>query len=588
MVIKNEDMACGTSGVLEKKTDFAVANLQKELDETKIKLTISNNLLQKRRYELEALKSLSDELTDIIDLEQAVDIVNRYLWEILDYSVAAYMIFDPTDKVFDCRVYLKESVSERYLDVAEHELMVYIALNAQSGVSAFAKDIIDKNERVTMKKFGLSEKVDGSVQPKSGFIISLGIGDKTLGALYISSSKDNLYTTDGEQELVRTMASIASISIARLQEMINSQHSMNESLVESLNNGVIMFDAEQRVILMNPAAQKMTGLMREGYSVTELYSLFPNIKLKDMIEKSIKTGKVMHIEGAQVSRFFYEIYVSPVRDFKKRIIGGSIIIHDVTHLKEVDRMKTDFVSVASHQLRTPLTAINWYTEMLQSGDAGDLNQKQRDFLAEIYKGGVRMVQLVNDLLNVSRLETGRLKIDPKLTDLVEFIEDVIHELEVWSKGRKCGVIFQKPKKNPSKIAIDSVLMRQVIHNLITNAVRYSPANGEVVINLLEKGEKYLVSVADQGIGIPKDAQGKIFQKFFRADNARAVEGEGSGIGLYIAKMIMEASAGRLWFVSPTLKKKGIKGGAEGYGTTFYVTIPKHGMAAHEGERGLAS
>lgn len=306
-----------------------------------------------------------------------------------------------------------------------------------------------------------------------------------------------------------------------------------------------------------------------------------------MIRESIQTGQIMHIEEAPVSRFFYEMYISPVRDAKKKIVGGAIIIHDVTHLKEVDRMKTDFVSIASHQLRTPLTTISWYTEMLQAGNAGALNEKQQDYLEEIRNGGVRMAHLVNDLLNISRLETGRLKVDPKPVDLVKVITEVLHDLEVWSKDKGCIIIFEKPKKATVEIAIDSTLTDQVLHNLITNAVRYSTEkNNQITVSLLEKENEYWIGVADGGIGIPVAEQGKIFQKFFRADNARTKEGDGSGIGLYIAKMIMEAAAGRLWFESPTLNRIGSGGKLEEYGTTFYMAIPKQGMPSHEGEKPL--
>ncbi|MFA5993567.1 MAG: ATP-binding protein [Parcubacteria group bacterium] len=569
------------------KEDIALSAA--EVRQLQQKLTTSNNLLQKRHYELEALKALSAELADVIELWQAIDLVNAYLWEIIDYSVAAYIIFDATDDVFNSRVYLKEAASTGYLTEVKKTLITYIAQNAQAEVASIAQAYIDEHRRFEMAQFGVPVSFSGVGQPNSGFVIPLGIGDKMLGALHISSSKSGLYETDGEQELVRSMASIASISIARLQELISSQHSMNESLVESLNNGVIMFNNQQKIILMNPAAQKMTGLMNDDYSVTELFSLFPDIKLESMIRESIETGQVMHVEEANVSMFFYEMYISPVRDSKKKIVGGAIIIHDVTHLKEVDRMKTDFVSIASHQLRTPLTTISWYTEMLQSGNAGELNEKQRDYLAEVHNSGVRMMHLVNDLLNISRLETGRLKVDPRPVDLVKFIVDVIHDLEIWSKDKGCLVVFEKPKESSVVVAIDNMLTDQVLHNLITNAVRYSTEeNNHITISLIEKENEYWIAVADGGIGIPQKERDKIFQKFFRADNARVKVGDGSGIGLYIAKMIMEAAAGRLWFESPTLKREGSNGSVEEYGTTFYMAIPKSGMLSHEGEKTLKS
>lgn len=204
-----------------------------------------------------------------------------------------------------------------------------------------------------------------------------------------------------------------------------------------------------------------------------------------------------------------------------------------------------------------------------------------------------MIALVNDLLNVSRLETGRLKIEPKPTQIEDFIQSIIDEAVPMANSHKCKIIFQKPKKKLPKIPVDPTLMRQVIHNLITNAIRYSPKKeGRVIITLkqvtidnlqLTKKEKVkgqvLISVADSGVGIPEEAQSRIFEKFFRADNAIKAEAEGSGLGLYVAKMIMEASGGKIWFESPP---KGNKTGA-----IFYASLPIKGMGKKEGEKSLA-
>jgi len=251
-------------------------------------------------------------------------------------------------------------------------------------------------------------------------------------------------------------------------------------------------------------------------------------------------------------------------------------------------MKTDFVSIASHQLRTPLTAINWYVEMLLSGDAGQLTQDQKSYLQEIEVGAKRMVALVNDLLNVSRIETGRLKIEPVPIDIVAFAKDVIHELMPWARAKSCTINLDVSHEPLSTIPIDASLMRQVMDNLLTNAIRYSSPLKECDITLslrLQNEEKIndsstpssslVIAVSDKGIGIPKEVQPRIFEKFFRADNAVTSEARGSGLGLYLAKMIVEASGGEIWFESQ-----------EGEGTTFYVAIPVEGMHKKEGERGL--
>ena len=368
----------------------------------------------------------------------------------------------------------------------------------------------------------------------------------------------------------------------------------DEALLASIGDGVIAVDEKLNVIFMNAAAEKLLGWKLSDVLGKELFEVVPvQNKAGELVTREKRPLSVAFTTGIATttttasSSYQYQyvrkdgsvfpaaITVTPVRVLGKTI-GALEIFRDISKEKEIDKAKTEFVSLASHQLRTPLTAINWYVEMLQSGDVGKLNPNQKKYLEEIYKGSGRMVKLVNDLLNISRIETGKLKIEPEMIDTALFIADIIHEIEPWSTALHREIIFKTPKTPLPVIAIDKILMRQVIHNIITNAVRYSPESKNINVILESKNEDYIITIADQGIGIPVEVQGQIFEKFFRADNARAVESEGSGIGMYIAKSITEASGAKIWFESPTLFKK-IKGKKVGYGTTFYLSIPISSM-----------
>jgi len=255
---------------------------------------------------------------------------------------------------------------------------------------------------------------------------------------------------------------------------------------------------------------------------------------------------------------------------------------------DVDRLKNEFVGIASHQLRTPLATINWYVEMLKSGDAGKLNEEQKTFLNEVDAGIKRMVRLVNNLLNVSRIESGHLKIEPKLTDMESFVRDIIHEIHPLAIENHSTIVFKAPKAALPPAAIDATLMRQVVHNFLTNAIRYSlPGENRIEVALYKDKGSYVVSVSDEGIGIPKAAQARIFEHFYRAENAREHAADGSGLGLFLAKMIMETAGGRIWFKSPIRYRKGQAGNREGYGCTFFAAVPVGGMKRHRGERELA-
>ncbi len=288
------------------------------------------------------------------------------------------------------------------------------------------------------------------------------------------------------------------------------------------------------------------------------------------------TTTTFYLVSKSKIKFPVAITVSPII-LDNKIIGAIEVFRDITREKEIDKAKTEFVSLASHQLLTPLTSINWHIEMLQSGDAGVLNDKQKEYFFEVYKSSRRMVQLVNDLLNVSRLETGRLKIETALTDLKAFIQEIYKEVESMVKSTSCHVSFEFPENKVIEVNVDRILLRQVIVNLLTNAIQYSSVGkaGQVKISLTASPKGYTIIITDNGIGIPKEAQGRIFERFFRADNAREAVPDGNGLGLYLIKQIMNSSGCTIEFSSEP-----------GQGTIFYVKIPISGMISKEGEIGF--
>ncbi|MBU0598246.1 HAMP domain-containing histidine kinase [Patescibacteria group bacterium] len=231
-------------------------------------------------------------------------------------------------------------------------------------------------------------------------------------------------------------------------------------------------------------------------------------------------------------------------------------------LKEVDQMKTEFISVASHQMRTPLSATKWVIRMLLDGDLGTLNPQQREMLNKGYQTNERMIMLINDLLNVSRIEEGRFQYRFVHMSLEEIIESVVQEMYNVIKKKGIKFEYKKPKAPVQKVNIDPQKIRLAIQNLFDNALKYTPSGGRVVISLKQDKDQLIFSITDSGVGIPTQQQGRIFSKFFRADNVIRMQTDGSGLGLFIVKSIMDNHKGNTWFES-----------IEGKGTTFYFTLP---------------
>ncbi len=258
-------------------------------------------------------------------------------------------------------------------------------------------------------------------------------------------------------------------------------------------------------------------------------------------------------------------------------VGRSFMVY-VEKAQEVDKVKREFVSIASHQLRTPLTTIRWYIELLAGEKDGPLTAKQKEDVQKIAHGSHRMIQLVNSLLNVSRVDSGRLAIEPQETDLAEFIRQLIDEITPQAQKLECALVVEKNTQSTS-VWVDQVLLRQVIHNLFTNAIKYRFPNRTCQVSItLNQGDlgQFILLIKDNGIGIPREQQHRVFDQFFRADNVAHLDTDGTGLGLYVSKMLLEAAGCNITFSSE-----------EGKGTTFCITIPKSGMLAKPGEIGLA-
>ncbi|HUC86824.1 MAG TPA: ATP-binding protein [Candidatus Saccharimonadales bacterium] len=242
------------------------------------------------------------------------------------------------------------------------------------------------------------------------------------------------------------------------------------------------------------------------------------------------------------------------------------------HLKELDKAKDEFISMASHQLRTPLTGIKSYLSMLLEGDAGKVNHQQQEFLDSAYKGSQRMINLVADLLNISRMSAGKFMIQKAPVDLSHLVEDETRQLQSRAADRDVHLTFSKPQRVLPSMELDEDKTRQVVMNFIDNAIYYAP-HGTVKVLLDRDGSKVELRVVDNGIGVPKAAQSHLFKKFFRAGNAQSVRPDGTGLGLYLAKRVIEDQGGSIIFES-----------AEGKGSTFGFAMPVRERKPHAARR----
>lgn len=252
--------------------------------------------------------------------------------------------------------------------------------------------------------------------------------------------------------------------------------------------------------------------------------------------------------------------VVPEQHKADRITG---VAQDVTKEMEVDQAKSEFVSLASHQLKTPLTSIRWLVEAVQGGAAGQLSPEQKSFFDKIQQSTLNMIAIVNDLLNVSRIEMNRLATQLEELDVMQVAQSVIDEQKHAADAHHIALALAG--SGLPHIQADRNSLRMIFQNLISNAIKYTPDGGSVSVNLTLAGARQqaiYLEVSDTGIGIPKDEQDRVFEKLHRAKNAQSLAVEGTGLGLYVVKTVIEKAGGEITFESK-----------EGKGTTFTVTIP---------------
>jgi len=380
------------------------------------------------------------------------------------------------------------------------------------------------------------------------------------------------------EELKKSQTAILNIleDIEEEKENVAKERDKINAILHSIGDGVFVVGADLKIIMVNEVTSKISGyssseLIGEKYDKVLKFIFEKNEKEnEEFIKEAIKTGETKEMANHTMlirkdgNRLPVADSAAPLKNKEGKVIGCVIVFRDVSKEREIDRIKSEFVSVASHQLRTPLTEIKWFSELLLENKKSKLSKEQQDFIKEIHTGNERMISLVNDLLNVSRIETGKkFEIEKKKTDMIKLIKEVIKEQTNEAKNKGIEIVCDAGHPSELFLNVDENKIRQIFQNLLSNAVKYSSKGERVIFECEEEKERATFSIKDSGLGIPKDQQSRIFEKFFRASNVLMTGAEGTGLGLYIAKSIVEAHGGKISFESADKK-----------GTTFFVSLPK--------------
>ena len=371
----------------------------------------------------------------------------------------------------------------------------------------------------------------------------------------------------------------------------------DEALLQGIGEGLVFVDTNGVVQLMSQVAERMLGWMQSEIVGKKFIDI---VKMEDeyghMVEHSarpivrtLSEGNGTVLSGLDDTLYYVRkdgtkfpigATVTPVM-LGGKITGAIEIFRDMSEVRAIERSKSDFVTLASHQLRTPISATNWFTEMLLNGDAGPISDSQREYLNEISESTSRMEGLINELLNASRLELGAITVEPKLVNITQTSHQILSEQIGRLRAAKTINAKEQYELTDPIVPCDESLLRIVFENLCSNACKYTPDGGTITVSMrrtdatFPHGAGILISVADTGYGIPKDQQEKIFTKLFRAENIKDKDTNGTGLGLYITRLVVRHVGGSMWFES-----------VENRGSTFYVLLSPDGMRASSGGKKL--
>ena len=507
---------------------FSAARLVQERDQLMNKLLEANQQLERQLQELNAIYTIGRSVTSLLDL-------NRVLNRVVE---AAVYVAGAEEGLL---LLLDEKGEELYLRAAK-DMDEKVARNLRVRVDdSVAGRAIQSNRPVLLT--GDRAKVVTGYLGRALLYIPLQVPDRgVIGVLGVINRQADRSFSEKDVFLLSALADYAAIAIenARLFESAAVEQAKLETVLRQIQDAIIIVDEDDRILLCNTAASAALGL-DDGPELCERSSAdIPNQALREAFSQAQQTGQTVHTEVPLDDGRTFNAQLTPVKG-----VGRVLVMQDITHLKELDRIKSEFVANVSHDLRTPLTTIQGYVELLPR--VGPLNERQQGFIYRVHESMGTITGLIDSLLDVDRIESG-LALEKTPYDLRQIIEESVQHLQPQAERKQQTLRWQPPATLPL-VRCNPRRLRQVVDNLIGNALKYTPEGGWIAVSALEDGGHVVVHVADNGIGIPLAQQPYVFDKFYRVESDETVGIVGSGLGLAIVKTVIERHNGRVWVES---------------------------------------
>jgi PAS domain S-box-containing protein len=526
----------------------------------------TNRRLDEKVLELTLLNEASKTFSTAFDERNISSFVFSLLRRKIDFDACVLLVSDEEGEnlILTSEVSLKEEIAQE------------LKFRAAERFASFARRKIDveKVPAVIEKAEGSAKKKDALEGPIQCFCASpLMVYDKILGLLAIAAVGIPAIPMADEQFLNILAGHVALfIENDRIRAQITAERNRLESILHSMVEGVMVIDEENKIILVNSVAEELLGINRSevyGKQLTDAIAEEQIASLFDLLKRQ-KTGfltkEVKMINSRDGLPQILMTGLSNIYNLSAETIGAVLVIHDITREKEVDRLKTEFISITSHELRTPLASIKQAIYLVLSQTVGAINEQQKKFL-DIGKRNVdRLSKLINDLLDLSKIEAGKLKLERSEEDINHIAHEVVLTFEASAKERGLA-LEEKLLPDLAKFYFDPNKISQVVANLVSNAIKFTPAGGKITVASSYYGSdpNYIeISIKDSGLGIPKEDFDKLFKKFQQLDMALNRKTGGTGLGLAICKQIVELHGGRILAESEGRDK----------GSNFVFILPK--------------
>ena len=420
--------------------------------------------------------------------------------------------------------------------------------------------LTEKKERLVMAALTRTRDLDLDLElphPESLSAVALRHENRYFGVLWAAYKKQRVFA-ESDIRFITTLASQAALAVAniRLFLAVEASRRQLETILNSTPDPVLVTDASNRLILANPAASQLFGMTIHRGERQDLQQTIQIKPLYDLLQSSSENGRTTEIIMPNGKTYLATASAMLADD---STVGRVCIMRDVSQLKEIDTLKSEFVSTVSHDLRSPLTLMRGYATMLEL--AGDLNDQQKNYAKMIVQGVDNMAKLVNNLLDLGRIEFG-VGLQVESVPVLNIIERVTGGLQMLAREKEISLSVEIPKDMPHAVEADQALLHQAVYNLVENAIKYTRKSGDVTVQLLPSDSTLTFAVQDSGIGIPKDDMKRLFEKFYRGTNREALSQRGTGLGLAIVKSIAERHGGRVWAESEL-----------GKGSKFFLLVP---------------